>query len=414
MTARLVLFLLEHDGDLIRASLEAAGLTDLICVAAFGCQRIGVAAVVGSGEEPRVAVDIHVEWLPGGEKTNQYVTQFSSGEGRPTDVVAHRDPIAALIYYIVCALLFPAILAGYLLWIGKLYAARTSGVSGTAQGPLSARWFQHRLGTRRDDAAHRLLTILPGVSPLAVRLVFGAMLLANRLSGYVPPAFRYPFRGDVSMRNQAAARQTFYDSVVDRYLGSVAQFVLLGAGFDTRAYRLPKEMRRQVHSFEVDVPKMVAIKREALQRADIDAAGVAFVSADFEEQDWLDRLVDAGFDVNQPALFLWEGVTPYLDRAAVEETLRKIAATANGSVVAFDYVTTEVLESRSLSLRLVRATLRAGGEPLKFGMTSTPPLSERVAELLWSCGLSLVEQQTVGLEKEGNRALGGFATAIVK
>jgi hypothetical protein len=83
--------------------------------------------------------------------TNQDVTQFSSGERRPSDVVAQRNPIAALIYYLVCALLFPATLAGCLVWIGKLDAARKSGVSGTAQGPLSARWFQHRLGTRDRD-----------------------------------------------------------------------------------------------------------------------------------------------------------------------------------------------------------------------------------------------------------------------
>jgi methyltransferase (TIGR00027 family) len=307
--------------------------------------------------------------------------------------------MAALAFYIVCAPLFPAMLIGYVLWVGRLYAARRSGVSGTAQGPLSARWFQHRLGIRRDEPAHRLLMVLPGVSPLAVWLVFGPMLLANRLSGYVPPAFRYPFRGEVSIRNQAAARQTFYDSVVDRYLGSVTQFVLLGAGFDTRAFRLPKEIYRQVRSFELDAPRTVAIKREVLERAGIDAVGVAFVSADVEQEDWMGRLADAGFDVNQPALFLWEGVTPYLDRAAVEETLRTIAGTAKGGVVAFDYVTTEVLESPSLSLRLVRASLRAGGEPLKFGLESTPPSRERVAELLRCCGLSLVEQQTVGKKR---------------
>ena len=117
-------------------------------------------------------------------------------------------------------------------------------MSGTAQGPLSARWFQHQLGTRRDEPAHRLLMVLPGVSPLAVRLVFGPMLLAHRLSGYVPQAFRYPFEGDVTIRNQATARQTFYDSVVDRYLAGVAQFVILGAGFDTRAFRLPRRRCR--------------------------------------------------------------------------------------------------------------------------------------------------------------------------
>jgi O-methyltransferase involved in polyketide biosynthesis len=124
--------------------------------------------------------------------------------------------------------------------------------------------------------------------------------------------------------------------------------------------------------------------------------------------------MDAGFDRNKPALFLWEGVTPYLNRAAVEDTLRKIAGTAKGSFIAFDYVTTEVLESQALYLRIVRASLQAGGEPLKFGIDSTPPASERLADLLRACGLSLVDQQTLGQETEGKRALAGFATAIVK
>jgi hypothetical protein len=144
-----------------------------------------------------------------------------------------------MIFYIVCVLLSPAMLVGYVLWVGKLFAGRRSGVSGTAQGPLSARGFQHRLGIRPDEPADRLL--LPGVSPLAVWLVFGPLLLANRLSGYVPPAFRYPFQGQVSLQNQAAARQTFYDEAVDRYLGGVAQFVILGAGFDTRLPVAPAE-----------------------------------------------------------------------------------------------------------------------------------------------------------------------------
>jgi methyltransferase (TIGR00027 family) len=322
--------------------------------------------------------------------------------------------IAAMTFYVVCVLLFPAMLVGYVLWVGRAFAGRRSGVSRTAQGPLSARWFMHRLGTRRDEPADRLLMVLPGVSPLAVWLVFGPMLLANRLSGYVPPAFRYPFEGDFSVRNQASARQTFYDAAVDRYLATVAQFVILGAGFDTRAFRLPNAMQMRVQLFEVDAPNTVAIKRDVLLRAGIDPAGVALVPADFEKEDWLSRLVEAGFDRSSPALFLWEGVTPYLDKAAVEDTLRTIAGTAKGSIIAFDYVTTEVLESQALYLRLVRASLQAGGEPLKFGIDSTPPSSERLADLVRSCGLSVVDQRTLGQELEGKRALAGFATAIVK
>ena len=104
----------------------------------------------------------------------------------------------------------------------------------------------------------------------------------------------------------------------------------------------------------------------------------------------------------------------YLDREAVETTLRKIAGTAKGSVVAFDYFTTEPLESQALYWRYARAMTRAAGEPLKFGIDSTPPSSERLAEFLRSCGLSLGEHRTLGQETEGNRAWGGFATAIVK
>ena len=65
-------------------------------------------------------------------------------------------------------------------------------------------------------------------------------------------------------------------------------------------------------------------------------------------------------------------------------------------------------------MRSVRASLSAGGEPLKFGVDSTPPSRERLAELLQSCGLTLIEQRTLGQEAEGKRALGGFAIAAVK
>jgi len=320
--------------------------------------------------------------------------------------------IPRVVFFLICLLLLPVTVAGYVLWIARAYAGRASGVSRTAQGPLSARWFQHRLGVRRDEPAHRLLMVLPGVSPLAVRLVFGPMLLAHRLSGYVPQAFRYPFDGEITLQNQASARQTFYDSVVDRYLTGVPQFVILGAGFDTRAFRLPEGTH--VRSFEVDTPKTLAIAQEVLRRADLDAGSVTFVSADFEREDWLVRLVESGFDATRPALFLWEGVTPYLERAAVAATLQKISSTAPGSVVAFDYVTTELLESRSLYLRAVRASLRAGGEPLKFGVDSTPPSSEHLAELLRSCGLAIAEQRTLGTETNGRRAWGGFGVAVVR
>jgi hypothetical protein len=85
-----------------------------------------------------------------------------------------------------------------------------------------------------------------------------------------------------------------------------------------------------------------------------------------------------------------------------------------GSMVAFDYFTTEPLESNSSYWRFGRWETKAAGEPLKFGIDSTPPSPERVAELLQSCGLTLVEQRRLGQEMEGKRAWGGFVIAVVK
>jgi methyltransferase (TIGR00027 family) len=322
-------------------------------------------------------------------------------------------PAAAFVFYAISILLFPVSLAGYVIWVGKWFiAGNPSGVSATAQGPLSARWAMHNLGTRQDEAANKLMPQLPGIPLVASRLTSFPTLLAHRVTSYVPKAFRYPFEGDVPPQYEASARVTFFDGAVDRFLDGIDQLMILGAGFDTRPYRFPREKR--VKSFEIDEPKTQAVKRELLDKSDIDSSKVTFVSADFEAEDWLERLVEAGFDPGKPALFLWEGVILYLDRdEAVFDTLSRIARTAKGSIVAFDYLTTEPLQSKRLYWRYGRAATRAVGEPIKFGIDSTPPSRQRLAELLGSCGLSIVEQRTLGRESETERAWGGFAIASV-
>jgi methyltransferase (TIGR00027 family) len=325
-----------------------------------------------------------------------------------------NELLRAATFGAVSAVLTPFSVAGYVLWVSSIVAhARKGGASLTAQGPLSARYLQHVLGARRDPAAARLLPALPGVPSLAVHLVATPALLARRISGYVPKLLQYPYPGrpeELPLSYEPAVRASYFDAVLARELPSVKQLVILGAGFDTRCYALAPEQR--LRAFEVDMPQTQALKRELLQRTGVDASRVTFVSADFERDDWRQRLEAAGFASSEPAVIVWEGVTMYLERAAIERSLRSVASLARGTTIAFDFFTSDVLKRDTLYLRYARATTRLVGEPLRFGIDATPPLRERARELLRSCGLQLEQLHAFG-EHDGARAWGGFAVARV-
>jgi methyltransferase (TIGR00027 family) len=323
-----------------------------------------------------------------------------------------RDLVAAVVFRSVQLVLFPLAVLGYLIFACKLFLLSVAmGVSGTVLASLYTRWVQHRLGVRPDEPCARLMDVMPNVSRLGLRLVTAPTLVGHRLTGYVPPIYRYPYTGDPLMRHEAAVRTTYFDAALERHLGGISQLVILGAGFDTRAYRLPAGS--SVRIFEIDAPRTQAFKRTMLEKAGLDARRITFVPADFLKERWLDKLVQAGFRPDRPSFFLWEGVTPYLDRAAVESTLRDIASSAPGSAVSFDYFTAEMLEGGSLFMRYANATLRIVGEPLRFGIGGAPPLRDRTAEFVAACGLALEEQRTFGRETGQRPAQGGFATAVV-
>lgn len=319
-----------------------------------------------------------------------------------------RNFVKAFIFYIILIVWSPVILFAYVFFVITLITYhRKAGVSSTALAPLSARYMQHKMGIRLDEPAVRLMTTIPNT--FSFRLILAGMLLAHRLSGYVPAIYRYPFAGKPSLSHESAARTTFFDATLKRHLDNIDQLVILGAGWDTRSYQIPERIR----CFEVDAPKTQEIKRQMLKKANLDTTRITFVPVDFMKEDWLEKLVNAGFDPNKPAFFLWEGVTPYLDQEAVESTLRKIAGTAGGSIVAFDYFHADLLESQSFSLRYTREVLKAMGEPFRSGIKVTTPASKYMAAYLASFGLSMEEQHNVGQETDRKPAIAGFTTAIV-
>jgi methyltransferase (TIGR00027 family) len=327
--------------------------------------------------------------------------------------VKQSSVVGAGVFWALQILCFPSTAIAYVLFVGKmLLYSRRSHASQTVLASFYTRWMQHQLRTRRDDSCARLMAVLPNISQLGLHVVTGPTRLAHRLTGYVPRIYRYPYPGVPPMNDQPAARTTYFDAALARHLARVDQLVMAGAGLDTRAYRLPAGTR--VRCFEVDTPWTQPFKRAMLKRAGIDTHGVSYVTADFEREDWYEKLVGAGFDPTRRTLFLWEAVTMYLDRAAVERTLRTIAGTAPGSAVAFDYFSTELLEDRSPFWRYARAVLKLVGEPMgSFGLDSTPPAWKHAAAFVESCGLTFEEHRTFGAETAETRAKAGFVVAVV-
>jgi methyltransferase (TIGR00027 family) len=163
------------------------------------------------------------------------------------------------------------------------------------------------------------------------------------------------------------------------------QLVILGAGFDSRALRLPALKGARV--FEVDHPATQARKREALVR-ELGALpeGVRFVATDFDERDLERAMAEAGFERARRTVFLWEGVTNYLSTEAVDTTLRWCARSAPGSQVIFTYVHADVLANpgRFFGTERLMATLAEAGERWTFGIDP-----EQLASFLAARGLRL-------------------------
>jgi len=171
---------------------------------------------------------------------------------------------------------------------------------------------------------------------------------------------------------------------VDRM--NVRQVVILGAGYDTRAARLP---RAGVRFFEVDHPATQAAKRERLARVagyPVDAA--TYVTCNFEREDPIDRLGANGFATREPALVIWEGVVPYLTEPAIRATASRLASGLDPrSLIAFDFVGKKFAAGQSASEgdRATRAYVGDLGEPIRYG-------SDDILPLLYECGFRWVRQ----------------------
>jgi methyltransferase (TIGR00027 family) len=141
-----------------------------------------------------------------------------------------------------------------------------------------------------------------------------------------------------------ARTRLFDQAFVDALDNGFPQIVLLGAGMDTRALRF-HDRNKGTLVFDLDIDATQRYKRELLARKKVALpAELAFTPIDFNKQSLANVLTEAGYREGQKTLFLWEGVTMYLEAEAVDGTLAFIrSSAAEGSIVVFDYVRASVL-----------------------------------------------------------------------
>jgi methyltransferase (TIGR00027 family) len=154
------------------------------------------------------------------------------------------------------------------------------------------------------------------------------------------------------------------DFVTAAMQDGATQLVLLGAGYDTRATRLPAAASSTV--FEVDHPVTQARKRAVLGRV---SERVRYVPLDFENHALQPALIDAGLNHSQRACVLWEGVFSYLTPEAIDATLAALVEIcAPGSQILLTYVDQRFLDTTNPQAGAWFTAVHNAGEPFQTGL----------------------------------------------
>lgn len=184
-----------------------------------------------------------------------------------------------------------------------------------------------------------------------------------------------------------ACRKRFIGDKLLESRGEIDAVVILGAGFDTRAYQLTRQIRIPV--FEVDLPVNIARKLKTVRRVLGELPlSVRFVAVDFECDDLLTAMAEHGYQTAYRAFFICEGVTQYLTEDAVRHMLEGLRPAAPGSRLVFTYVRRDFIDGTNrYGTRTLYRTVRQRKQLWHFGLQP-----DDVAGFIADYGWRLVEQ----------------------
>ena len=247
---------------------------------------------------------------------------------------------------------------------------------------LEGRLLMHWFGLRNDPYSLGVAKHLPNYAVKSLLVAIFPLFVFYYVAGW--SLIRIPRRGDEVFKELVYSRTEIYDEIMKAWCtkmkkdGYKAQFVHLGAGYDTRSLHLER-FDFQGKRFEVDHARVQTIKRKAYEKSETCRASakenITFIAVDFnKEGDWTQKLLAAGFDPQQPTLMLWEGVTLYLQESAVYKTLAEIrqlcqSAPANTCVLLTGLYSTQLIDcTYDPKLKKSQKILAKTGEAWTWGL----------------------------------------------
>ena len=170
-------------------------------------------------------------------------------------------------------------------------------------------------------------------------------------------------------------RTRYIDDVLNNAIKEgVGTVVNLGAGMDTRAFRIPGI--ENIQYFELDFPELQKVKRAYIDKKIGELpSNVSLVPIDFNSQELGEELKKAGYTLSSKTLFIWEGVTQYISKEAIDNTLKYVAQAAAGSRIVFTYVLKSFIN----------------GSYIPDGLNSLYKLTLKKKNPLWFCGFEPAE-----------------------
>ena len=223
---------------------------------------------------------------------------------------------------------------------------------------------------------------MPSIARFFLGFSFFRNLITKNLHKRFPGTYEY-----------VIARTRFFDEIFVRTAKEkTPQIVILGAGYDTRAIRF-QNFTKDTVIYELDAPLTLNEKKKYFERNKIQLPeNIVYVPINFNNDDLKQTLLKNGYDPKKKTMFVWEGVTMYLNPQAVKETLSFIKNNSGiGSTIVFDYFYDSVIKRTcdSIGAKELSDAAMELGEQFNFGVEEG-----KIIEFLNENGFLLIKHYT--------------------